>query len=71
MLLYIYERERTPGELKECLNVSQSIVMRITSEFRYSGVIDSFRKGRTTYYKIVDGRVHHQVALLYHIFCAE
>ena len=71
MLLYIYERERTSSELKESLNISQGIVVRILSEFRYSGVVDSFRKGRATYYKIVDGRVHHQVALLHHIFCAE
>ena len=71
MLLYLYERERTSGELKECLNVSKPIVVRILSEFRYSGAVASFRKGRATYYKIVDGRVHHQVALLHHIFSAE
>jgi DNA-binding transcriptional ArsR family regulator len=70
ILVHMFDQERTAGEFKADLGISQPVVARYLSEFRYAGVVDTFKKGRTTYYQIVDERVYDQVRLLHKIFCS-
>lgn len=70
ILCQLVERERSVGELAECLGIRDSGVSQHLTLLRKDGLVTPRRDGQTIWYSIASDEARVLLSALYNVFCA-
>jgi DNA-binding transcriptional ArsR family regulator len=70
ILCQLVERERSVGELAECLGIRDSGVSQHLTLLRKDGLVAPRRDGQTIWYSISSAEARTLLSTLYDVFCA-
>ncbi|TDL78316.1 transcriptional regulator [Palleronia sediminis] len=71
VLCHLLDGERSVGDLRAQLDLSQSALSQHLARLRAAGMVETRRDRQTIYYSIADPRVHRMIGALYGIYCAD
>ena len=68
ILFYLATGEHSVTELEQLLSQRQAAVSQHLARLRLEGLVDSRRAGKTTHYKLVEGRARQMIMLMCAMF---